>query len=38
MPQMSGPIRKRKMQLMHPKDDLFFSITLSPFLSFFGIV
>ena len=30
--------RKRKIQPMHAKDDFFFSISLSPFLSFFGIV
>ena len=38
MPQKSGPNRKRKIQPMHAKDDFFFSIPLSPFLSFFGIV
>ena len=38
MPQKSGPNRKRKIQPMRAKDDFFFSILLSPFLSFFGIV
>lgn len=38
MPQKSGPNRKRKIQPMRAKDDFFFSISLSPFLSFFGIV